>query len=463
MSGHARLSASQTKRWWYCPGSIPAIALFPEAVKPSGEAADLGTAAHRIVEECLLQGKMPIDFKNRVVTVIIDGGETSILRKGAKLKDHTDTHRYFLVDDDMMEATTTMVEYVLDRLEAYGEPRDSKLAVENGVLLVETQVNPLPDRDDTGGTGDVILKAFDELEVIDYKNGSGVLVPVEGNHQLRTYGGGALVHMGDEGDDFENIRYTIVQPRHFSGGIMSESMSNAEMKAWLKELGVRAAKVDEATDAADELLQSGASPEDIIQDLASQGYLSVGDDGSHCGFCDLKSRCPAISNKAQELAQIDFEDEPETIEAPTGGADVLSKILPWVPMLDSWTKAVAKEAETLALGGATIDGYKVVRKTGNRTLKTEVSERDVVSYLVEHHEVDEDACFTDPELLSGPQLEKLITSENKGGHKSVKAAKAAFDEACLYKPEGGLALVPNSDRRQAVAVDADADFADEEI
>jgi hypothetical protein len=462
MSTHARLSASQTKRWWNCPGSIPAMAMFPELERPSGEPADMGTAAHRIVEESLTKGVMPDHFAGRIVQVFRKNGGTSILRKGAKLKGHTDASRFFLVDDDMIEATEVMVTYVLDRLEACGEPRDSVKAIKSGALLVESKVNPLPERDDTGGTGDVIINCFDMIEVIDYKNGSGVFVPVQGNHQLRTYMAGALNIVG--WDEHETVRYTIVQPRHFNGGIMSEDITTEELKAWVDELRQKALEVDGATDDLSDM--KGLPREECLKQMADVKWLSVGDDGSHCGFCDLKPFCPAVKNKVQELAQADFDEEPDTdrLPKPSGDGKTLAKFMPWLPLIDSWTKAVAAEAERLALSGNEVPGYKIVRQKGSRKFKDGATPEKIVGYLKANHLVDEETCFTTPEILSGPALEKLITRNNLPTDiKTVKDAKAAFSNEFLYNPDGGLALVPSSDRREAIATSADNDFDGEEI
>ena len=216
MAWHARLSASQTKDWANCPGTIPLKEYFPYD-DPSGPAAQLGTCAHQLIEECLGKGLPPSDYEHRLIEIKhpdTDKEEVVILAKSAKWP--KDPKRVvFEVDEEMVEATDTFIRYVLGRLaELFPETYDAtglddevdyswaKTAWEKGTLKLETRVNPLPERDDTGGTVDVTIDAWPELlEVVDYKNGTGVLVPVKDNWQLRSYTlGRAVEHSLDLGE-----------------------------------------------------------------------------------------------------------------------------------------------------------------------------------------------------------------------------------------------------------------------
>ena len=131
----------------------------------------------------------------------------------------------------MVEAAASFITYVIRRLvETLPEVYDpgvavydddgffamSKLAVERGELKLEARVNPLPERDDTGGTADVTIDIWpDLLEIADYKNGTGVYVPIENNWQTRSYLlGRAVVENPEDLGEYNHYRHSIGQPRH---------------------------------------------------------------------------------------------------------------------------------------------------------------------------------------------------------------------------------------------------------
>lgn len=451
--GHARLSASGTKQWATCPGYPAWMEAHPELDGGSGYHAQLGTAAHTLGERCLREGSEPADYDGRLIE-IIDEGSTSILRKGAKWPKQA-TRIVFEVDQDMIEAVECYVRYIRGRILELG------LTMKN--VRIEEHVVPLPERDDTGGTGDTIIDAWpDFLEVVDYKHGEGVFVPVEGNMQLRSYGLGALQEAG--ADDYATVRYTICQPRHRQApwdGIMSEEVPASELLEWKDFLLQAAARVDSAR----EMVAEGAT----LQDLHADGLLSVGEDGSHCTFCELKGGCPAVLAKAQETALVDFHDDPEPIDTP--GANRLPSVLPWVPLLDSWLKALMAEAEGTLMAGGKVEGQKLVRKLSKRGWITErriasevegeeatveaVTPEDIALELVEEFGLDKADIYkevepTEPVLLTGPKMEKLLP----------KKERKRFSDRLLYKPPGGLTMVPEGDKRTAVEVDPASDFED---
>ena len=451
--GHARLSASQTKRWAACPGSVAVLEERPDLQGSSNQYAQMGTCAHALVERCLTEGSFTSDYKGRLIEILDPGGDegTSFLRKNAKMP--TDPQRVvFEVDDDMVEATGSMVRYVRFRCWDYGllgdVDSDDDLAkavakIVGRTLHLEKHVTPLPDRDDTGGTADVIIDAWpDVLEVVDYKNGSGVFVPVEGNEQLRSYALGALREAGS--DDYETVRYTICQPRHLqspNGGVMSEDVSPKELLSWGRWLAARAEDVD----LAREWVEGGAN----FAQLYEESLVSTGEDGSHCNFCELLSECPAALNKAQELAVTDFDDEPAEPDVPQGN-NSLAILLPWVPFMDKWLKEVNASAERLLLAGGSLPGFKLVRKRSNRQW-VDKTEDELIAELKSYGLKKKD-CLTEPKLLSGPQMEKLIDLDRR----------EEFGKDLLFKPKGGLTVASEDDKRSAVVADPAADFDDVE-
>jgi len=475
MAWHARLSASQTKDWANCPGTIPLKEYFPYD-DPSGPAAQLGTCAHQLIEECLGKGLPPSAYEHRLIEIKhpdTDKEEVVILPKSTKWP--KDPKRVvFEVDEDMIEATTTFIDYVLGRLaELFPETYDAtgldhvvdyawgKQAFERGTLKLETRVNPLPERDDTGGTVDVTIDAWPELmEVVDYKNGTGVLVPVKDNWQLRSYTlGRAVEHSADLGE-YEKYRYTIGQPRHHRAppsGTSSEELTPAELGAFRRQLQLACERVDRARECAANYManceKAKAKPDvaEMRLELYEAGFLSVGEDGSHCTYCPHINDCPAARAKVEETVAMDFDDEPDELEEPLG-PNHLAAILPWKPFITRFLKAAEDKAEELALEGK-MPGYKMVRKGGNRTLKADVDPGEIKAFIAERGG-KADQMYNppaEPKLKTGPQLEKLLPKKHQ----------KEFEEQFLYKPDGGLTMVPEDDGRDAVLPGEAADDFDD--
>jgi hypothetical protein len=159
MSGHAQLSPSKRSRWALCPGSIREEAKYPE--EESGEAAVDGTHSHTLLETC------------------IKSGMDAALYVGQSLFDH---EGQFKVDADRAARVQIAIDYI----------RNQSM---NGMFTVisETRVDPahLLGRDDLSGTVDVQIIAGEMLELIDYKDGMGI-VSAEGNMQLEQYAYGVL-------------------------------------------------------------------------------------------------------------------------------------------------------------------------------------------------------------------------------------------------------------------------------
>lgn len=445
MGKHARLSASQTKQWWKCPGSQAVLETRPDLRSASGYHAQMGTAAHHLAETCLDKGLEPEDFRDRIILIIEDanGDEgCSLLKPNAKAPGADKV--WFEVDDEMIDAVTRFTDYVRQRIEDTG-----------GELHLESYTIPLPDRDDTGGTADVTIDAWpDLLEVVDYKHGSGVFVPVEGNYQLRSY----MLGKAHETDFSHDVyRYTIVQPRHKDApfdGVMSEDISRDDLLAWAEELKQAAERVDEARKRVAE----GCD----IKQLYEAGLISIGEDGEHCTFCDIKTDCPAIAAKAQEMAMVDFDDEPEHPDPV--GENRLAVLLPWVPLIDKWLRALEAQAKDRILAGGHVEGYKAVRNAGKRTFRetievdgeeVELTPELVAKIASEEFDLDEGDLFTEPELISGPKMEGLIKGKGSGERKK------AFSNRLLLKQEGSLTIAPESDKRPAVDIDPGSDFDDD--
>jgi len=99
---HARLSPSSAETWCNCPGSVNLIAKC-NVPDTSSVYADEGTAAHELLEQCLLNDSDPENYRDHVFTVNGNG---------------------YIVDDDMIDAVGVALKYVRTREASNGaDPR----------------------------------------------------------------------------------------------------------------------------------------------------------------------------------------------------------------------------------------------------------------------------------------------------------------------------------------------------
>jgi hypothetical protein len=486
MAWHARLSASQTKTWVHCPSTIALKEAYPERDR-SGIPAQLGTCAHALIERCLETGVEPFSYKGRIIAIInldTDDEGVSILKVGAKDPDQKKGR--FLVDEDMIDATTKFCSYIWDRLSELFPKLfpvalaiNSKIAYDKGLMLLESRTNPLPHRADTGGSADVTLNAWpEELEVVDYKNGSGVFVPVFSNWQLLSYTAGRA---HETGWDHERYRYTIVQPRHYKApddGVMSEECTPAALLAFTNTLDVAATRVDEARNLLQETLRKRKqakmptpSKEDAMELLFWAGYTSTEPDGDHCTFCSLLPRCPAAMAKLKDVAMADFA---ELSDEPPEDLSIASSLVPddnkrlaelrvWSPFIKKLIDSAEKETRRRLLEGQSVPGFKAIKSEGNREWSVHAKERmekDADAFakaVAEEFGVGKAELRTDPkpaDFRSGPQIMAKI----KG-----KELKAQFETGLLYRP-AKIAIVTEGHPSPSYVPSSEAgeDFADME-
>lgn len=458
LPAHARLSASQTKRWANCPGSVAYLEKYPNLEEPSGYHAMLGTAAHALAEHCLREGSEVFAYEDRLIEITNPGSDnegTKILSKRSKMPKST-TRVVFIVDQEMIDAVSCMTRYVykrcvelglMDHEMVLGEAdwaSEVAALVKNGTVRLEERVVPLPERNDTGGTGDVIIDAWpDVLEIVDYKNGSGIFVPVDMNDQLRSYALGALQ---SESADYDVVRYTICQPRHLKApedGIMYEETTVEELFIWKNELAMAASQVDEARVA----VADGAG----LADLFDAGFISAGKDGNHCTFCPIMGHpCPAAQAAAEAQCIKDFEDEPMDMLPPTD-EDALARILVWAPFLTKFLKEVEEKAETYLMAGGTVPGKKLVHGRSTRRWATS-DEKAIIKLMVDEYGAQEEDLYSEPKFITGPQAEKLVPKDQRKD----------FNSKMLDKPAGRITMVDESDKKPAVVIGGDAvsDFED---
>ena len=399
--GHAQWSASATSRNWNCAGALAMATLGGPEVESIHSAR--GTAAHEIAERALRSGHFPSDYF----------GET------IKTKEHE-----IVIDEELVDSATMFVDYVRSR------NYDITLVEQNFSLA---QLSP---PFDAGGTCDAIGVDFAGrlLEVVDLKNGMGV-VDTHENKQLRTYALCALLNMDrDIADNIDRITVTIVQPRapHKDGRIRSETFHIADLVEWTSNLMAAMHRAKQAFDAFEQINGSRVEFDEWAVNWLKPGV---------CTFCPAEAICPALKRQAlavtQQSARTWFEqpttDEPLLLSAPALlGAEELGHILDGLEMLESWIKAVRAHAHAQAEHGVTIPGYQMVEKIGNRSWMLEgpaLAEK----LKLELKLTDKDIMGA-PEILSVAKLEKVLGAKRKG-------ELAALEGKLWEKPIRGTNLV----------------------
>jgi hypothetical protein len=330
---HAVLGPSGWDTWGNCPGSVPLGADIPNE---SSRYAREGTAAHQLLEDCLVGGLDAEDLIGREYEV---EGES------------------FVVDMDMAEAVDAALNYI----------RDTVKPERGDVLMTEASV-PLQfmtGEEGAEGTSDVlaIVDGGKTMIVMDYKHGQGVKVwaserreLIDGsqelpnpNGQMAMYALGRLHEIGFVYDEIETVKLVILQPRMEQ--IDEFEMPLAELQAFGQQVELAAAKVDMARLAFEQ-------GEDIELNPTEKG----------CKFCKAKPRCPALRNMTSSALSIvsdaeDFDNltlPKKASSVAVGGdtpAEKLAEFMRAIPMIEEACKSVRGEVERRLLAGQQVPGY----------------------------------------------------------------------------------------------------------
>lgn len=305
--------------------------------------------------------------------------------------------------DEMEECTDEYVAYAMEQIEL------ARQNCSDPIVLIEQHLDYSAYVPEGFGTGDLIIVADGTLTVIDLKYGKGVAVEAEQNPQMMLYGLGAL-ELFDAIYDIDTIRMTIYQPRLES--ISTWEISVEELKEWTKDVLMPKAE------------------------LAIKGEGEFGC-GSWCRFCKAKNTCRARAEEYLKLAQMEFR--PPALLSDEEVAEVLKV----ADDLAKWAADVYAFATDKAIThGKLWTGFKLVEGRSNRKYKDEG----------EVAEAAKEAGYTDiykSTLVGITEMEKLM-------------GKKKFAEVLgelVYKPQGKITLVTESDKRQAViTATAEADF-----
>lgn len=370
LAAHSPLGGSAAERYLKCPGSVRLIQSTPR--QPGDDTQEEWTAegslAHALLEHCL------VNEEPDAVLFVHGPGE--------------------------WEAITPDIALAVQEALDYVRSRDGHMLVEH--KFHRPELHPL-----YFGQADIVKYGIiDEwIEIIDYKNGAGVIVEVEHNEQLMFYANGVLggPDFSDCGDQVP-VRLTIMQPNawHAGGKIRSWDTTAGYLRQWLRET----------------LLPGMA-----LTQQRNAPFMT----GEHCRFCPAKLLCPAMAELAHTgLANAAVLAGPETKpKAPPGWQPVLTG--EQIKLLGMLIKATRAHVFNELMTGGNVPGWKLITGRADRVWKAG-AEEELASVL------GEKAYAT--ELLSPAQIEKL-----PGGDKLV--ARWAF------KPEGKPTVVAVDDRGDA--------------
>lgn len=403
MAAHDLLSPSGAHRWMACPGSAAMVQAF--GVETKSEHADEGTRAHELAELAAKELFAMIDTEE-FEQAAEEGGYDDEMREGAK------AWRKCLRDLVIC---------------------DRRVADLRSICGVERRIDlePVTKRPGACGTADFFaLDSDGTLTVADYKYGRGVEVEAERNPQLTIYALGLMRELELDPEvlwDVKSVRLVICQPR-----ICAEP----KVFTWgMDALAKFSLRVREAAREADALLS------DIDE---AQQHLVPGT--VQCRFCSAKASCPALRAKTQEIVKAEFADiDQKAPQVPATVAE-LAKVLPYLDLIEKWCTSVREAALARAMQGETVPGYKVVegRKGARKWLPD--AEEKIRSMRIKREVIYERA------LMSPTKLQKAFKAGQIGPRQWAQI------EQLIGQADGKPQLVPESDKRPAIAVSLKDDF-----
>jgi hypothetical protein len=408
VSDHAKLSPSKRSRWALCPGSIREEAKYPDT--GSGPSAADGTHSHTLLEHCIKQFVDPLSMVGQLMT------------------DHEGS---FHVDKDRAERVKVAFDYV-HKIENLGH-----------IVVSETKVDPefLLGRKDLSGTVDLQIIGGDTIELIDYKDGMGV-VSAEGNMQLEQYAYGVLAgfKLPINGDyPFKTVRMTIIQPKLALRGMPAITSHEVSVRDLLANMGTIITQAA-ATDKPDAPLVPGES---------------------QCKFCRAKGSCSALASNVMKEVGIMFQPVvTETLDVAQQSADKdpstmddaqIRQIMEAAPLMRQLLEGVEKEALRRLQAGQAIPGLKLVNGRGSRAWA--LPEDQMAEKLVKMG-IPKTAIY-ETKLVTPAKAEKL-TWEKRDGTKVTLTDRQLqrMEQEYVSKLAGKLTVAPESDSRPAVVTNA---------
>jgi hypothetical protein len=316
-----------------------------------------------------------------------------------------------VIDEELAESAQTYVDYCRKlalRLDTADWISEEFTPGAGGFARIEQRytLSALDPPFDSGGTCDFIVAYGKTLEVVDLKNGQGI-VDVNENKQTRSYALMALLNIDPRmAAEIDMIKSTIVQPRapHKDGRIRSETFHVADLIEWTHELLKRMHRSRQALDEFERI-----NGNRVLFDEWAEKWLTPGS----CKFCPAEALCPARRKQALKIAgetAVQWFEDPMAEETPKLNApalmspEELAHMLDGLDALEDWVKSIRAHAHRSAENGVKLPGYQLVDKIGNRAWK---DEKNVAAILRAEVGIPEEKIYL-RKLKSPAQIEAAI-------------------------------------------------------
>lgn len=438
----------------------------------SSSFADEGTAAHFLMEQCLLENKDAKDFQG--LRIQVKGGVTEFNTSGQ-----------FPVGLDMigpMQKALDYVRAVADGATIYTEQKLSIAHItgehwqkitgavcfkneagqyidfDSGEIYAEEEVEPAT------GTTDVWIIKGKVAHSIDLKWGMGVQVYAKDNEQQEMYSDAGLQEFDFLGE-VEQIHLHILQPRlkHFDEHVLSRTELDGRIdviRQASKEIAFTPVDLLSATPGDKQCKFCKVSPDQCKERTYYTLELITSD------FVDLdKGFVKVEMPQAEKLLAQSFGVKPKDVEYDDLGTFTVKKpsirpaleaaterltsaederlatLMDAADMIEGFAKAVRAEVERRLLAGKFTDArYKLVEgRMGNREFEDEeAAEAEMKAMRLKSYEM------YIKKLITPPQAEKLLKEKNP--RKWEKLQKL------IVQRQGKPSVAPSSDKRPTLSM-----------
>lgn len=327
-----------------------------------------------------------------------------LIKKYLKIRSKRPVSEYY--SDELIEAVEEYVSFII------GEIVDAKRICKNPIFSVEQRVDASEYVDECFGTADMVIVTDNIAHIIDLKLGKGIAVFAEENPQLMIYGLGIL-SMAELIYDVEIVRLSIFQPR--LNNLSTWEISPGELKLW---------------------------GEEVLKPRGAMALMGAGEfkAGSWCRFCKARSQCRSRAEQFLDIARMEFK-KPSLLSD-----DEISEILMISDQLSKWASDVYEYAtEQAIVHGKEWSGYKLVEGRSNRkySREEEVAEAAMAAGYKDIYKTSLVAITEMERLMGKSEFNKIL------GH-------------LVYKSQGKISLVPESDKRVKINnITAAAEFQED--
>lgn len=383
---HSSVGGSSAKRVLNCPASVKLCEEWPK--RDETDAAAEGSCCHEAID-LIMQGKTEKD--------------TDVI--GVTFNKRVMTRELFEETVEPALEQFDKLDKELGGIDFLNEAKVVFPGIFSPVYDEDHNIVGMTKESTAFGTVDIVGTAKDRSIVLDWKFGAGVAVEAENNAQLLYYAYAAANSPATARffDRHKPIEVYIVQPRSREGDTFTRWITSwVQLEAFALEL----------RNAVEEAY--GPDPHYAL--------------GEWCKWCNGQPGCDLYNNRVHTTRALSPDEVRERI----------AEYLPYADDMIAWGENIKKLAHQLLENGASIPGYKLVRKRPTRQWK---DEDKTLKYLARIG------------LPAADRYVKKIVSPAQA-EKALKAAKLP-DELPAHLVDSvssGTTLAPESDKRPAVPV-----------